>query len=52
VAASAPTAAGAPMAVGAPAPAVFPTTSAAARRHRNTGAAHFTRPRANAPTRR
>jgi hypothetical protein len=49
VAASAPTAAGAPMAVGAPAPAAhFPTTSAAARRHRNTGASHFTRPRANA----
>jgi hypothetical protein len=49
VAASAPPAAGAPMAVGAPAPAAhFPTTSAAARRHRNTGASHFTRPRANA----
>jgi hypothetical protein len=51
VAAGAPTAAGAPMAVGAPAPAAhFPTTSAAARRHRNSGASHFTRPRANART--
>jgi hypothetical protein len=49
VAAGAPTVAGAPMAVGAPAPtAVFQTPSAAARRQRNTGASHFTRPRANA----
>ncbi|MFI6073703.1 hypothetical protein ACIA5C_19210 [Actinoplanes sp. NPDC051343] len=49
VAAGAPTVAGAPMAVGAPAPAAhFPTASAAARRHRNSGASHFTRPRANA----
>jgi hypothetical protein len=49
VAAGAPTVAGAPMAVGAPAPAaVFQTPSAAARRRRNAGASHFTRPRANA----
>src|SRR5689334_10492405 len=49
VAASAPAVAGAPMAVGAPAPAAtFPVTSAAARRHRNSGSTHFTRPRANA----
>lgn len=52
VAAGTPTAAGAPMAVGAPAPAApfYRPPSAAARRRRNTGASHFTGPRANPNT--
>jgi hypothetical protein len=59
VAAGTPMVTGAPMAVGAPAPASSPLSvtpvsvtpvSAEARRKRNSGASHFSRPRANTRT--